>query len=183
MLAKQKPPNQRSIQVKIWMIRNWSRARVFTPSTTDIWDQIILCLCGCLVHQGTFSSIFGLCPQDATSIHPPKLRQPKMSPDVVICCPGGWIIQLRTTELSKARAFLAEGTRPPACLASSVPVSLLLGESCHNRSYRGKGVNQEMGILPGPTLQLWAALLPLSQPETGARESQNTAGHTVRWVA
>lgn len=39
-------------------------------SATDIWGQIFLCASGCPVHRRVLSSIPGLQPRDAKSIHP-----------------------------------------------------------------------------------------------------------------
>lgn len=63
-----------------------SRAGLLTPSISDIGGWVILC-CEAVLSIGR--SIPGLCPQAASSTHPPKLRQPKMSPDIVKYCLGG----------------------------------------------------------------------------------------------
>lgn len=53
---------------------------LLTLSTTDIWNQIILCNEGCFVHCRTFSSIHGLHSQDDSRNLIPKLWQEKNIP-------------------------------------------------------------------------------------------------------
>lgn len=78
------------------MCLTWSRFLNF--STTDNWDQIILCCGDHPVHCRMFGSIPDLYSWDASNNPSPTLWR-KMSPDIVKCPLGANLPRQRTTDL------------------------------------------------------------------------------------